>query len=186
MKSDRFCIGLKEGELFWLKSFAKERGQSMAAMFRDGLSMLFKVEAAAEIGLEPDSKKKGVTPEDFIGEAVEFYNAFPVDFLKDVKIVSDSLGLPIQTVICNILMQRSAFDYGWLQVFKCQPPNFMSWIRYDEDGKLIEGPELLKQLTDEAIANLKELKTKTDRISKNGKAEVISSESMAAFRECSL
>ncbi|HEA68262.1 MAG TPA: hypothetical protein ENI07_15795 [Desulfobacterales bacterium] len=186
MKSDRFCMRLKEDELFWLKSFAKERGQSMAAMFREGLSMLFKMEAAEEIGLEPDSKKKGVIPEDFIREAVEFYNAFPVDFLKDVKIFADDMALPVQNVIANILMKSSAYSFAWLTVFGNQPPGFLSEFRYDEKGKLITGPELLKQLTTEAVSHLQDLKKKLEGGIEAKTAVVIDKQSMAVFQECLL
>lgn len=126
------------------------------------------------------AKERGMSLMDFFREAAKFYSPFPKDLLKDIKTVADSLQLPVQTVIAHILSKRSAFDYAWLHVFGTQPPGFFKEFRFDEDG-LVTGERLLKQLTDESIELLKNMKTKLENSQKTGKSEVINKEAMAIF-----
>ena len=183
MKQKHFTMKLETDEHMWLKRHAESLETSMTDMVKSALSIYFKIVESASVGLAVDDDGE-VKPDDFVEQAVQFYSGFPNGFLRDVKIISDVWEVSIQHVICAILMQRTAFDFAWLQVFECQPPNFMNCIRYDKDGKLIEGPELLKELTAEAIDSLKELKEKTGRIQKTGQPAVISKEAMSAFHQC--
>ena len=122
----------------------------------------------------------------FTKKALAFYEAFPPGFLKELEAIAGSLELSVQSLIVAMLLKVNAFDYGWLTVFGSQPPNFLSEIRYDEKGKLIEGPELLQQLTQEAIDHLKEVRSKLESSVETKKAVVISKKSMAVFQECLL
>ncbi len=183
MKQKHFTMKLEADEHKWLKCHAESLGMTMTDLTKSALSTYFKILEAADIGMAVNDEGE-TEPEDYISNAVQFYSGFPSGFLRDVKMISDSLEISVQDLICRMLMKSSAYSFAWLQVFGKQPPNFLSEIRKDEKGKLIECPELLKQLTSEAINHLQELKTKTDRISSTGRAEVISKEAMSAFQEC--
>ncbi len=183
MKQDKFSMRLKDDEHYWLKKHAADQSMSMVDMVKTALSIYFKILEAADIGMTVNDEGE-TEPEDYISNAVQFYSGFPSGFLRDVKMISDSLEIPIQTLIVNMLMKSSSYSFAWLQVFGTQPPNFLSEIRYDEKGEIITGPALLKQLTDEAIDHLKEVKVKLETGDETKKAVVISKKSMAVFQEC--
>ena len=119
-------------------------------------------------------------------KAVEFYQGFDPEFLKELDTIASAVGIPPQTLMSAMLMKSSAFSYGWLQVFGTQNPGFLSEVRFDAKGDVISGPRLLRELTQEAVDHLQDMKNKLERGIENKQAVVIDKESMAVFQECLL
>ena len=119
-------------------------------------------------------------------KAVEFYQGFDPEFLKELDTIASAVGIPPQTLMSAMLMKSSAFSYGWLQVFGTQNPGFLSEVRFDAKGDVISGPELLRALTTEAVNHLTDMKKKLETGVENNQAVRINKKSMSIFQECLL
>jgi len=116
--------------------------------------------------------------------ALEFYNGFDPEFLKEAETIASAVGIPVQTLMVNMLMKSPAFSYAWLTVFGTQNPGFLSEVRFDAKGDVITGPRLLKQLTTDAVNHLQDMKKKLGQGIENKQAVVIDKKSMSIFQEC--
>lgn len=119
------------------------------------------------------SIERDITMSEVVNRSVDFFLGFPPAFLEEIERIAETVKMPIQTVLANLLMVYVAEDKAILDNFGVSKTYEMAF-RFRPEGGLIQGDEVSKTTYEEMDKACKEVLKKLKRTSKTGEASFLS------------
>ncbi len=128
----------------------------------------FRVSEKKKKELEEVAKLRGQSVQSLIDEAVELRLMLTEGFWDEIMAVGEKLKLPPATIVANMIVKQSCFQFAWVKVFGTPPPNVFREFRFDSEG-FLTGERLSETLVKEYTEKLENFKSKVIDIQKNDK-----------------
>lgn len=125
----------------------------------------FRVSEAKKKELEAVARLRGQSVQSLIDEAVELRLMLTEGFWDSILQIADKLKLPPATIVANMIVKQSCFQFAWLKVFDRPHPNLFAEFRFDSEG-FLSGERLSEILVREYTEKLEKLKSKAQDVQK--------------------
>lgn len=96
--------------------------------------------------VDETAREHGISTNRFIRKALRFYSGLPKELLEVMELEAKHRKLPAEHVFTAKIIQAYAVQRAWLDSMGKPPPSINKPFRFDENGELVWGTKLLKQL----------------------------------------
>ncbi|MBU2623574.1 MAG: hypothetical protein ABIJ52_03390 [Pseudomonadota bacterium] len=139
----------------------------------------FRVSKTRKKELEEVARLRGQSVQSLIEEAVELRLLITEGFWDGILQVAEKLKIPPASVVANMVVRQSCFQFAWVSIFGIAPPGAFKEFRFDSEG-FLSGERLSEVLVKEYTEKLEKLKSKMVEVRKTDRpAYHFSSEEMS-------
>ena len=140
----------------------------------------FRLSETRKKELEEVAKLRGQSVQSLIDEAVELRLQITEGFWDQISQIADKLKIPSASVITNIIIKQSAFQFAWVKVFGTPAPGLFREFRFDAEG-FMTGERLSETLVKEYTQKLEKFKNHLVDLQKSDEPFHYFSEEEASF-----